>query len=65
MVIWNVKWTTWKKTDVKNNVKVADRWYPEKGTGIIKDVKKTVFKVVFGDKVERWDYAHAYFLDKV
>lgn len=54
-----------EKTDVKNNVKVVDRWYPEKGTGIIKDVKKAVFKVVFGDKVERWDYAHAYFLDKV
>ena len=53
------------KTEVKNNVIVVDRWYPEKGTGIIKDVKKTVFKVVFGNKEETWDYAHAKFLDKV
>jgi hypothetical protein len=54
-----------KKDEVKNNVSVVDRWYPEKGTGIIKDVKKTVFKVVFGNKEETWDYAHAKFLDNV
>ena len=53
-----------KKADIKNNVKVVDRWYPEKGTGVIKDVKKTVFKVAFGDEIETYDYTHAQFLDK-
>ncbi len=54
-----------KKQDIKEGISVIDRGYLEKGTGIIKEVKKTVFKVVFGNKEETWDFPHAKFLDKV
>ena len=54
-----------KKIEVKELVRVMDRSYPEKGIGIIKDVKKTIFTVEFNDKVEKWDFPHAQFLEKV
>jgi len=54
-----------EKIEVKEFVRVMDRSYPEKGIGTIKDVKKTVFTVEFNSKVEKWDFPHAKFLDKV
>ena len=52
-----------KKSEVKEGIRVMDRWYPQKGVGIIKDVKKTVFKVVYDNETVSFDYPHARFLD--
>lgn len=54
-----------KREEIKNNCVVIDRWFKEYGSGIITKVKKTVFTVVFGDKIIKYDYAHAQFLDKI
>ena len=53
------------KSEIKNNTLVIDRWYMEYGTGIISNVKKTVFDVNFGGRRITYDYSHAQFLDKI
>lgn len=45
--------------------KTIDRGYTNLGTGIITNVKKTVFTVVFHSKTIKYDYPHAQFLEKV
>lgn len=47
-----------KKDEIIEGQPVIDRWYPEKGTGIIKKVMKTRIKIQFKE-VETWDYSHA------
>jgi hypothetical protein len=54
-----------KRKDIKDGCLVIDRWYIEYGTGKITNVKKTVFNVIFNDKIIKYDYPHAQFLDKV
>lgn len=54
-----------KKSEIKNDCTVIDRWFREYGTGRITNVKKTVFTVIFGDKPIKYDYPHAHFLDIV
>jgi hypothetical protein len=54
-----------KKNEVKENISVIDRWYPEKGTGKITKVLKTIFKVSFKRETITYDYPHAQFLDVV
>ncbi len=49
--------------EIKNNLFVIDRWYPEYGIGKITDMKKTVFTVIFKNKKIKYDYPHAYFLN--
>lgn len=51
------------KKDIKDGVTVVDRWSPELGTGIITEVKKTVFNVDFGGNIIKYDYPHSQFLD--
>jgi hypothetical protein len=53
------------KSEIKKGKSVVDRSSPDMGSGIIKEVKKTVFKVDFGGKVLTYDYPHAQFLDTV
>jgi hypothetical protein len=53
-----------KKQDIKENIAVIDRWFPEWGTGRITKVKNTVFTVIFGNKEIKYDYPHARFLEK-
>lgn len=56
-----------KKDEIKEGVLVVDRWFTEYGTGVVCNVKKTVFTVDFGGNVGKmkYDYPHAQFLDKV
>lgn len=54
-----------KREDIKINTLVIDRWFPEDGTGLITDVKKTVFTVNFTNKKVKYDYPHSQFLDKI
>lgn len=54
-----------KKEEIIEKTIVVDRGYSNLGTGIIANVKKTVFNVVFNEKTVKYDYAHAQFLDKV
>lgn len=50
----------------KEGVLVTEKGYPEKGTGYIKEVKKTVIKVDFNGDIQTWDFPHAkLFLEKV
>jgi hypothetical protein len=53
------------KKDIKEGAVVVDRWSPEFGTGYIKDVTKSTFKVVFGSKTIKYDYPHSQFLDVI
>lgn len=48
-----------KKEEIREGVLVVDRWYPEKGTGVIFKVLKTRLKVTFKGAEETWDYPHA------
>lgn len=54
-----------KKEEIIEKTIVVDRGYSNLGTGIIANVKKTVFNVVFNEKTVKYDYAHAQFLDKI
>lgn len=54
-----------KRAEVKEGVAVIDKDFRDLGTGIIKEVKKTIFKVDFGGKLHSYDYPHARFLKKV
>lgn len=56
-----------KAIDIKDGIVVIDRGFPEYGTGIIQNVKKTVFTVNFSGKIGKikYDYPHAQFLDKI
>jgi hypothetical protein len=48
-----------KKEEIREDVLVVDRWYPEKGNGVISKVLKTRVKITFEGVVETWDYPHA------
>jgi len=54
-----------KRTEVKENIGVIDRCYPELGPGRITNVKKTIFTVVFVNKEVIYDYPHAQFLELI
>jgi len=48
-----------KVEEIQIDQKVKDRWYPEKGTGVIVSVRRTILKVRFGDAVDTYDFTHA------
>lgn len=48
-----------KKEDIKLKSEVKDRWYPEKGTGVITKITKTRITVLFSDGEETLDFIHA------
>jgi len=53
------------KKDIKEGAVVVDRWSPNKGVGVIKNIKKTKFNVNFNAEEITYDYPHAAFLDLV
>ena len=47
------------KSEIKEGIFVHDSWYPEKGSGKIIAVKKTIIHVKFKEELIRYDYPHA------
>lgn len=54
-----------KFNQIKIGTKVIDRWWPNWGTGVVKDIVNTTIIIQFPNKDLAYDKAHVQFLEGV